>query len=539
MRHVFAVLLLLASLLVHAACTTYNGPITRFDGEHGNNVTKGKPAKLTAEFEAGGTAEIDNEVGAIESGATIETKPLEVDTTFTLTVTTERGMTYKRSVDIKVVAPPAIKSFKADKVVRPGQATTLTAVFEGGVATIDGLGAVESGTPISTGKLAASKTYKLTVTNPAEDKVDADAEAEAAVTPVIESFEAPVGGLVSRFAPMELKAKFTGGKGTIDKDVGPVKSDTKILTPKVPKAGGTYTLTVTNGLGEKVTKSVSVTTKKEMFVTNYDGNNILVFDADAQGDVPPKRILELGTGVEGIVSVVGQGDELFIANEYGSSGISVVDIASEGPVTPKRRITGATTGITNAYIISLAGGELFVADRTASVRVFDAAGTGNIAPKRKIEGAATKLLTTFGTWVSDGELYVSNNDGGTTATINVFPVNTTGNKAPTRTITIKQPDDIPTSLFVEANELFVGGQPGDVTVYNKKTGAQVRRIAGAATQLEGVFEASVTDGELFCASMTNNKIVVFTASANGNQAPKRVLAGEATTLAGPAGVYVY
>ena len=239
------------------------------------------------------------------------------------------------------------------------------------------------------------------------------------------------------------------------------------------------------------------------------------------------------------MSIVVEGDELFIANENAPTSLRVFDIAGEGAVKAKRTIAGPKTGLTNTYIFSISGGELFVADRSDAVRIFSATDNGDIAPKRTIKGAATTLVNAFGTWVDGGELYVSNNDGGGTATIDVYPATSTGNKAPTRAITIATPEDIPTSLRVVGNELFVGSTTGPITVFNKTTKVQLRKIAGAATQLDGVFEETVTDGELFCASYNSNKVVVFAADANGNATPKRVLAGDKTMLAGPSGVYVY
>ncbi len=66
------------------------------------------------------------------------------------------------------VAPagPVITSFTASPAnIGAGASATLTAVFANGSGSIDqGVGAVQSGVPVSTGALAASRTYTLTVT---------------------------------------------------------------------------------------------------------------------------------------------------------------------------------------------------------------------------------------------------------------------------------------------------------------------------------------------------------------------------------------
>jgi hypothetical protein len=60
--------------------------------------------------------------------------------------------------------PPAIESFtSATGAVFVGEGTELTAVFSGDSATIEGIGPVESGTPVATGPLARATTFTLTV----------------------------------------------------------------------------------------------------------------------------------------------------------------------------------------------------------------------------------------------------------------------------------------------------------------------------------------------------------------------------------------
>jgi Kelch motif protein len=61
-------------------------------------------------------------------------------------------------------APPAIESFTAAaSAVHVGESTQLTAVFSGDGASIDGIGPVESGTPVATPALARTTTFALTV----------------------------------------------------------------------------------------------------------------------------------------------------------------------------------------------------------------------------------------------------------------------------------------------------------------------------------------------------------------------------------------
>jgi hypothetical protein len=547
MRHLWpALLALMVVLLSSVACYDQgsdNGPIKSFVAER-STLTKGLKTKLVAVFESG-TGTIDNGIGEVTSGVPVETAVLTGNTTFTLTVEDETG-SFTQSVEITAIDPAVITSFKPDGVILPGQSTNLTAVFSGGEGVVDnGIGPVKSGVPVSTGVVAATKIYTLTVTNSAGDPVTATAEVEAAVTPVITSFTAP-GPVVSRFAPTDLTAVFTGGKGVVDQNVGPIVSNMPTKTPAVPPAGLTYTLTVTNGLGEKVTKTLSVTTKKEMFVTDY-GGDVLVYDADATGDVPPKRTIltgelkNLNSGIVGILGIAVTNDSVIIANEGGTPSLSVFGIGDIDDIVPKGRIRGAATtlsaGTNGAYMLSVANGEVFVADKSSIINVWNVTDTGDIAPRRVLGGAATALDNCLATWIDSGELYVSNYANAGASTITVYPQAASGNTAPSRTIDVAGTE--PTGILVAGNELFVNSKPGAITVYDKTTGAQLRKITGAATQITELYQCSVSDGELFCASYLLDRIVVFPANATGNVAPTRTLMGDKTYLASPASIVVF
>lgn len=538
LRHLWPAIFVLVVVLASAGCESVNGangPIKSFTAEK-SKVTKGLATKLTAVYE-NATASIDHDIGDVQSGVPVETKVLTDKTTFTLTVAaSDTGQTFTQSLDVGTVDPATITSFKADKVVRPGESTNLVAIFAGGKGVIDGgIGEVTSGQPKSTGVLPATKVYKLTVTNEAGDSVTADAEAEAAVTPVITSFNAP-GPIVSRFAPTMLTAVFTGGKGAIDLDVGAVTSTKPVATKEVPPAGATWTLTVTNGLGEAVKTSLTVTTKKEMFATNYDGD-VLVFDADVSGDVPPKRKIltrtgkNANSGITGLLGILVTNDSVFLASEGGTPAITIFGIGDREDAVPKGKLSGGAgwvAAMTGPYLISMTGTELFVPDKGASVKVWNLTDTGAVAPKRTIEGAATKLDQTFGTWVDNGELYVTNNANGGATTVTVYPQAASGNVAPTRTIPLSL--SIPSGVLVSGSELFVCSADA-LTVYNKTTGTQLREIKGAATRLAAqACQCSVADGEIYCASDINSEVVIFPANASGNVAPKRIVGGPKSTL---------
>lgn len=526
-----------------------NGPgnIKSFTAEK-PKVTKGTSAKLTAVFE-NGSASIDNGIGEVTSGVPVETPALAGKTTYVLTAQDENGENHTARLDVDAVEPAVITSFKAEKVIRPGQSTNLIPVFSNGAGVIEGIGPVQSGVPVPTGVVAATKNYKLIVTNEVGDSVTAIAEVEAAVQPVITSFTAP-GSTVSRLAPMALNAVFLHGKGTVDMNVGPIVSGTPTMTPPVPFVGGTYTLTVTNGLGEKATKSLSVTTKKEMFVTNYDAN-IFVWDFDAQGDIPAKRTIETHTGknansgIEGLLGILVTADTIYLANENGTPAINAFNIGDRGDVAPKRKIT-ASAGITwvpdvqGPYLISMSGNELFVADKSSTIRVWNTTDTGAVAPKRVLEGPATGLDQCFGTWVDSGELYVTNlaNQGGGES-VTVYAVGASGNTPPKRTIPLSGEANTPSGVLIEGNEMFIVSRTA-ITAFNKNTGAQLRQLFGANAGIDvQAGQCSISDGEIFCSIDNTNDVKVWDVTANGNVAPKRKVGGPKTTLEQNATVVVF
>ena len=137
--------------------------ITGFESAAGT-ITAGDAVDLTAVF-AGGSASIDNGVGAVTSNTPTSVSP-NATTTYTLTATNAIGTAVTSAVTVTVVPAPEITSFvSAAGTITAGQAVDLTAVFAGGAASIDNaVGAVTSNTPASASP-ASTTTFRLTVTN--------------------------------------------------------------------------------------------------------------------------------------------------------------------------------------------------------------------------------------------------------------------------------------------------------------------------------------------------------------------------------------
>jgi hypothetical protein len=497
-----------------------------------STVTTGSPASLTAVF-TGGTATIDQGVGPVASGAVVPTASLAADTTFTLTVTGADGSTVTRTLTVAVVAAPAITSFTAAKpTITTGTATTLNAVFSGGTATVDqGIGAVTTGADKATGNLTADTTFTLTVTNAAGDSVTEAASVAVVAAPVITSFTAD-STKVSRNTATNLNPVFTGGTGSIDQGIGAVTSGASVPSGNVVTQK-TFTLTVTNAANDSVTANVVVAAKRELFVASYENKSIAVFDEDADGDVAPKRrIVGPSTKLNVNVGIHVVGEEIIVAS---LDHVLTFDINADGDVAPKREITGASTGNAYAYGAFVANGELFVSNYNgANVSVFNLGDSGNVAPKRKITGASTQLTDPVTSWVDGNELFSTNFSGGKLVVHDVAAENDTAAK---RSVSITNP----IGITVVGNEAIVAGVNG-VTVFDKTTLVQLRKITGSNTTIGYLWGCTVVGTELACTNYymgTPNRILFFPVTGDGNLAPTRFIAGANTLLNGPTGIVLY
>lgn len=142
---------------------------------------------------------------------------------------------------------PSISSFlPAAGSVLSGNSTTLTAIYSNGSGVIDqGIGTVQSGVPINTGVLTATKTFTLTVSG-----TGTPATAQTTVTvvppPTITSFTVSP-STINVGSGAILAYTFSGGTGSINQGIGSVTSGGS--TNVGPTTTTTYTLTVTGPAG--------------------------------------------------------------------------------------------------------------------------------------------------------------------------------------------------------------------------------------------------------------------------------------------------
>jgi hypothetical protein len=179
----------------------------------------------------------------------------------------------------------------------------------------------------------------------------------------------------------------------------------------------------------------------------YGNGIITIFPTSANGNFGPgaNTISGSPTGLlypRGIA--VGSTGKIYLANSNsgGTDSVTVYAAGSSGNATPVQTISGSNTLLSDVFGIALDGaGDIYVSNMAvngpgaSSVNVFAPGANGNVAPIRTISGALTGLYQAFGLAVDPtGNLYAANRTTGYTWAVSVFAPGANGNVAPTQTI---------------------------------------------------------------------------------------------------------
>lgn len=174
---------------------------------------------------------------------------------------------------VDIVPAPRIESFDSSRTrIRSGEGVILTGRFEGGIGSIEGLGAIESGDDVVV-NAKESKEYVLTVTNAAGSSVsrtisvlvEGDEDRYRALNqsvdaPEIEAFTASSLNIQSGEGIM-LKATYKNGTASLNQGLGSIRSGQEIALQ--PETSTSYTLTVTNEAGQRVSRTLHIHVKAE------------------------------------------------------------------------------------------------------------------------------------------------------------------------------------------------------------------------------------------------------------------------------------
>lgn len=263
--------------------------------------------------------------------------------------------------------------------------------------------------------------------------------------------------------------------------------------------------------------AAAVISNGQVYVSNPTNGNITIYPLKANGNISPAATLEgpatMITFPAGLA--VDTAGKIYVADEGpeggGPGSILVFPAGASGNVAPLTAITPTTTPLQTPVGITVASnGDIWVANfGGASVMKFTAGSSGDVPAAATLAGSNTMIdLPSYVALDSTGNLYVSNDGAGatppTTDAILIFPAGSNGNVAPASTITGPSTQlDLPTGLAFDSN------------------------------------------GNLFVANCSNPSapndpgpsLVQFGAGASGNVFPIRSIAGPATDLSRPAGIF--
>lgn len=479
-------------------------------------ITAGASTTLTAVFQ-GGTASIDNGVGAVNSTTAVTVTPAQTST-YTLTVTNAAGAIDTRTTTITVVPPPAISSFSSNAAtISEGGNALLTPVFSNGAASVDnGIGAVTSGTSFAVSPNTTT-TYVLTVTNAAGSQATRSVAVTVVPLPTINSFSA-ARSTITAGESVALNGAFQNGMGSIDNGVGAVTSG--MAATVTPSSTTTYTLTVTNSAGGQVTRTATVTV------------------------VPPPAITSFTAGAATITA--GQSTTLTGVFQAGTGDIdnSVGNVTSNTPVT----VTPASTTTYTLTVTNPAGAQVM---RTVTVTVAPPATIDSFAasPLSIAQGASATLTATFpngtgsvnngvGTVMSGVPVTVS---PATTTTYTLTVTNAAGGQATaTVTVTVVPPPTIFT--FTRSPATITDGSSSTLTPNFQGGTGVIDNGVGAVTANTG-YPVTPTTTTTYTLTVTNSVGVAQTRTATVTVVPPPVItsftsaassitAGQSTTITG-------
>jgi hypothetical protein len=213
----------------------------------------------------------------------------------------------------------------------------------------NGVGAVTSGVPVSTGNLTTNTTFILTVTNAAGVTAMFSSTVNVVPGPAITAFTAAK-NYITVGSSTSLSYSFTGGSGSIDRGIGNVVSGgTSDITPTTTT---TYTLTVTDPAGSSASKSLTVNVVPAPRITSFSAT--------------PATIAPGGGAV---------------LNAVFENGVGTVD-QSIGTVTSGAGVTTSALAVTTTYTLTVTNPASDSVTATTSVTVTRFSATGSMATPR-------------------------------------------------------------------------------------------------------------------------------------------------------------
>jgi len=277
--------------------------------------------------------------------------------------------------------------------------------------------------------------------------------------------------------------------------------------------------------------------RQEIYSVDNDiGDRMMVFPYDANGNVKPKRVLDVPHQAWGL-SIAPERDEIAVSVE-GPRQIVIYKRGAQGHDQPLRTIRGVDTGLGDPHGVFFDGrnNEIVVANH------------GNQNGRQVAPGDAPARQR--GTRVSEPQPVVGGRFDD--PSITVYNADAKGNVAPLRRIQgAKTGLNWPMAIDVDRtrNEIAVANNGDSSIRIFRRTGAgdvaPVRIIKGPQTGITGPMGVAydLKNNEIWVANYGAHTALVFAITASGNVAPKRILrnapAGSPTVGFGNPGAVAY
>lgn len=299
------------------------------------------------------------------------------------------------------------------------------------------------------------------------------------------------------------------------------------------------------------------------YVTHYEhlwsasvplavGDNLIEIRAyDASGKSATDSVAIKFLGVTGLylargIAVDTVNNEILVASTANSAIVSYARTDSGNP-TPKRIITGISTGLNHPWGIAMGGNNEIFVQNDSSITVYARTASGDAPPIRTISGPSTGLVIPTGIAVDkvNNEIFVTNYGN---RSITVYALTASGDAKPVRTISGTSTGlSLPEAIAVDTvnNEMFVtnfknteSGLVYFITVYARTANGDVtpiRTISGASTGLQYAQGIAVdtVNNELLVTNYFSDSITVYARTASGDAKPVRTISGASTDLYAP------
>src|SRR5216117_370901 len=261
-------------------------------------------------------------------------------------------------------------------------------------------------------------------------------------------------------------------------------------------------------------------------------------------DRAPARMIADPNPVFRAVVLDAEHGEVFMANDKESAGTSVLVYPTQFPPTnrilePRRRIAGPKTdlGMVCGLALSIEHGELYsVSGETGTLNVYPLDSTGNVGPARRLRGVMPRASAGVFLDVKNDELFITTEH---VNRISVYPRTFQQDQEPLRYI------QGPTTGLADPHGIYVDSETNEIFVSNhgnwRKTETGEGEVRGPDSLTRTSLGYNIPGRALPLAPSTGKflppSITVHSRTASGNAALLRMIQGPHTLLNLPDGLY--